>query len=60
MNFKLNEVQTIKISNGDELVAKIGAADETTITVFSPLTVLPGPQGIQLRSEEHTSELQSH
>ena len=57
MNFKINEVQTIKIANGDELVAKIGAQDDDTITVFSPLTVIPGPQGIQLLPSLFTTEL---
>ena len=57
MKFKINEVQTIKISNGDEIIAKIGAQDEDTITVFSPLTVLPGPQGVQLLPSLFTTEL---
>lgn len=48
MNFKINEVQTIKLSNGDEIVAKVMAQDDDTITVANPVTVLPSAQGIQL------------
>ena len=57
MNFKINEVQTIKISNGDELVAKIGSSDENTITVFNPLTVIPSQAGIQLLPSLFTADL---
>jgi hypothetical protein len=44
----LNDIYTIKISNGDELIAKVIETSETTITIRSPLTVLPSSQGIQL------------
>ena len=59
MNFKINEIQTIKISNGDEIVAKIGSIDDTSITVFNPLTVIPGAQGIQLLPSLFTANLDS-
>lgn len=48
MKVELDEVYTIKIANGDELVAKITAEDETTYTINKPLTVVPGPQGINM------------
>jgi hypothetical protein len=48
MQLELNQVYTIKIANGDELVAKITAEDAGSYTALSPLTVVPGPQGIQL------------
>jgi hypothetical protein len=48
MKLELDQVYTIKIANGDEIVAKITAQDELTYTINKPLTVVPGPQGIQM------------
>ena len=48
MKIELDQVYTIKISNGDEMVAKITAEDDNTYTVVKPLTVVPGPQGINM------------
>lgn len=45
---QLDQVYTIKIANGDEIVAKITAEDNTTYTVTKPLTVVPSQQGIQM------------
>jgi hypothetical protein len=57
MQLNINEVYSIKISNGDELVAKVVANDDNTITLSSPLTVLPSPQGIQLMPSLFTAEM---
>jgi hypothetical protein len=48
MKLELDQVYTLKIANGDEIVAKITQEDDTTYTVIKPLTVVPGPQGIQM------------
>jgi hypothetical protein len=48
MKLELDTVYTLKIANGDEMVAKIIAEDDTTYTVTRPLTVVPGPQGINM------------
>lgn len=48
MNIELDTVYTMKIANGDEIVAKVVAQDENTITVNRPLTVVPGREGIQM------------
>jgi hypothetical protein len=48
MKLELDQVYTLKIANGDEMVAKITAEDDTTYTVTRPLTVVPGPQGINM------------
>ena len=48
MKVELDQVYTIKIANGDEIVAKITAENDSTFTINKPLTVVPGPQGIQL------------
>jgi hypothetical protein len=48
MKVELDQVYTIKIANGDELVAKIVSEDEQYYTVARPLTVVPSQQGIQM------------
>jgi hypothetical protein len=55
MNIELDEVYTIKIANGDELIAKIIGQDETTYTVAKPLTVIPNPQGINMMNSLFTA-----
>jgi hypothetical protein len=48
MKLELDQVYTIKIANGDEIVARITAETDTTYTVTRPLTVVPSQQGIQM------------
>ena len=48
MQVELDQIYTFKIANGDELVAKITAEDNTTYTITRPLTVVPSQQGIQM------------
>ena len=48
MKVEQDKVYTFKIANGDELVARIIAEDDTTYTVAWPLTVVPGREGIQM------------
>ena len=48
MKVELDQVYTLKIANGDELVAKITAEDDATYTVTRPLTVVPGRDGINM------------
>ena len=48
MIIELDQVYTIKIANGDEIVAKITAEDGSCYTVSRPLTVVPGRDGIQM------------
>jgi hypothetical protein len=48
MTIELDRVYTIKIANGDEIVAKITAEDNVTYTATKPLTVVPSQQGIQM------------
>jgi hypothetical protein len=44
MKVELDQVYTLKIANGDEMVAKITAEDDNTYTVARPLTVCQGPR----------------
>jgi hypothetical protein len=55
MKIELDEVYTFKIANGDEIVARITAEDDTTYTVTKPLTVVPGPQGINMMNSLFTA-----
>lgn len=50
MIFELNSTYTIKLSTGDEIVAKVVAADSNSkyIEVDKPLTVFPTENGIQM------------
>lgn len=59
MQIETNEIYCIKISNGDELVAKVAACDDSTITVFYPLTVIPTQGGLQLMPSLFTANPQN-
>jgi hypothetical protein len=49
MQLEKELIYTIKISNGDEIVTKIIDIDEQgNFLISKPLTVVPGPQGIQM------------
>ena len=48
MTIKSNEVYTLKINSGEELVAKVVAVHGDRIEVSEPVSVAPGPQGIGL------------
>lgn len=45
MKVELDQVYTLKIANGDEIVAKIIEETDTTYTAVKPLTIVPSPQG---------------
>jgi hypothetical protein len=48
-NIEKDLIYTIKIANGDEVVTKVVDIDEAgNYIVSKPLTVVPGPQGIQM------------
>jgi hypothetical protein len=59
MNPNINEVYSFKIANGDEIIAKVLEVSADTFVVQSPLTVIPGPQGLQLMPSFFTCELDS-
>jgi hypothetical protein len=49
MQLEKELIYTIKISNGDEIVTKVIDVDEQgNFLINKPLTVVPGPQGIQM------------
>ena len=50
MLFTVNEVYTIKLNSGEELIATIkpSATGDGYITIANPVSVAPGPQGMGL------------
>lgn len=48
MKIELDTVYTIKIANGDEIVARIVDQDDAYYYITKPLTIVPGPQGVQM------------
>lgn len=47
-NFVQDEIYTIKLTSGEELVTKVIGINADWLTVTSPVSVAPGPQGMGL------------
>ena len=61
MNIEKDRVYTIKIANGDEIVTKVVDIDENGNYIISkPLTVVPGPQGINMINSLFTADPEKH
>jgi hypothetical protein len=56
MKVELDQVYTLKIANGDEIVTKITVEDDTTYTVSKPLTIVPSQQGINMMNSLFTAD----
>lgn len=57
MNFELNQVYSIKLTSGEELVAKIVAIpNEECIELSEPLSIAPNPQGMGLIPSMFTAD----
>jgi hypothetical protein len=48
VNIKLNEVYTLKLNSGEELIAKVKSVDGTELVLAEPVSIAPGPQGMGL------------
>ena len=48
MKIEANQVYTIKLNSGEELITKIIENDGQYLTVENPVSVAPGPQGMGL------------
>lgn len=57
MEFQVDKIYSIKIANGDEVVAKVKTVSDSSIELHSPLTVVPMREGIQLVPSLFTTEL---
>lgn len=54
--YKTGDIISMKISNGDEVVAKFDEETETGFMIKKPMTVMPTQQGIVLVPTIFTSE----
>lgn len=52
----LEEVITVKVASGEEIIGRIGSINDNEITIDEPLSVAPGPQGIGLMPTLFTAE----
>ena len=51
-----NEVYTVKIANGDEIVTKIVSGTGDYYTISKPLTIVPTRDGIQMIASLFTAD----
>lgn len=56
MNFKINEIYTLKLNSGEELVTKVKRIDGNTIVIEDPVSVAPSPQGMGLLPSLFTAD----
>lgn len=57
MKFEINEVYTLKLVFGEEVVAKVVGVSDTALTISSPLSVAPNHQGMGLVPSMFTANL---
>jgi hypothetical protein len=48
MNIKLNEVVSIKLNSGEEMITRVKEVNDNYLIVSEPVSVAPGPQGMGL------------
>jgi hypothetical protein len=48
MTYKLNDIITLKITSGEEIVARLISESSEQLVIYKPLTLVPGPQGMAL------------
>jgi hypothetical protein len=56
MNFELDEVYTLKLNSGEELITKIVKDDGSYLQINDPVSVAPGPQGMGLVPSMFTAD----
>ena len=55
--YQADQVVSFKLSNGDEIVAKVIEETDTGYVISRPCTVIPSPQGMGLLQSLYTSDL---
>jgi hypothetical protein len=48
MNIKTNEIFSIKLNSGEEMITRVKEVTDTYLVVSEPVSVAPGPQGMGL------------
>lgn len=56
MNIKLDEVYTLKLNSGEELIAKVKSVDGNELVLAEPVSIAPGPQGMGLVPSMFTAD----
>tara|TARA_B100001964_G_C14193478_1_gene582228 strand:+ start:370 stop:681 length:312 start_codon:yes stop_codon:yes gene_type:complete len=56
-NYKVNDVVTIKLKSGEELVGKLEEENESMVKVSTPLTIVATEKGIGLQQFLFTAEV---
>jgi len=60
VNLTNNEIYSIKLTSGEELVTKVLRVEDNEVVVIqSPLSVAPGPQGFGLVTSLYTADPKS-
>ena len=55
--YKINDIVTIKLKSGEELVGKLEAEDDKDIKVHMPLTLVASEKGIGLQQFLFTADI---
>ena len=56
MSIKVGEVYTLKLTSGEEVVAKVTAIEDQYLLLHDPVSVAPGPQGLGLMQSLFTAD----
>ena len=56
MNLEIDQVYTLKLSSGEELITKVVANNGDHLEVAAPVSVAPGPQGMSLVPSMFTAD----
>ena len=55
MTIKVGEVYTLKLTSGEEVVARVNAIEDQYLLLHDPVSVAPGPQGLGLMQSLFTA-----
>jgi len=59
VNYKNNDVISIKLTSGEEVIGRFSEETETHITIEKPMSLQMGPQGVGISQFMFTMELDS-
>lgn len=45
-NIKINEINTIKLVSGEEIIGKVNSIEENILEITKPLVIMMSPQGL--------------
>lgn len=54
--YQTGDIVSFKLTNGDEIVAKIISTDGESFEIAKPCTIMPGPQGMGLIQSLFTAD----